>query len=173
MVRITNFEEYRDITYEAVEDYNNKEYEKALEKFLALAEINPTNIKVREVLVLVYLKLKMYEKAQEEHALYMKLLAETMPDARIPERKTFTEIVESAGDQSKLEKDYKKVMKKSVKTFDIYESTETASKLGFLLMSRGDYRKAEETLLGLKAKIIENCPEKFRHCLELAGANAS
>jgi len=168
MAKITSFEEYRDTTYEAVEDYNNKEYGKALEKFLSLAETNPTNPKVREVLVLVCLKLEMYDKAQEEYEIYMKLLAESMPKALIPKRKTFEEVVTEAGDQAKLEKEYKKVMKKT-KNFDIRHSIDTASRLGVVLMASGEYRKAEELLLDLKTKIIEDCPEEFRHCLPLVG----
>jgi tetratricopeptide (TPR) repeat protein len=171
MARITSFEEYRDLTYEAVEDYNNKEYDKALEKFSSLAETNPKNPKVREVLILVCLKLKMYERAQEEYKVYIQLLGESMPELKMPERKTFEEVVESAGDQSKLEKDYKSAMKKK-KNFDVYNSCDTASKLGVVYMARGEYRKAEEILLDLKTKIIENCPENLRHCLSLVEATA-
>jgi len=169
MARINSFEEYRDLTYEAVEDYNNKDYDNALGKFLSLAETNPKNPKVREVLILVYLKLKMYEKAQDEYEVYITLLGETMPEVELPKRKTFGEVVEEAGDQAKLEKDYKKAMKKS-KNFDAYQSCDTASKLGIVYMARGEYRKAEEMLLDLKTKIIENCPESLRHCLSLVGA---
>jgi len=172
MARITSFEEYRDTTYEAVEDYNNKEYDKALEKFLCLSEANPKNPKVREVLILVYLKLKMYDKAQEEYGIYIELLGETMPNVQLPERKTFAEVVESAGDKDTLEKDYKKVMKKT-KNLDVHHSCDTASRLGIIYMARGEYRKAEDILLDIKTKIIENCPDNLRHCLPLFEATAS
>ena len=168
MKKIRNFEEYRDVTLEAVEDYNNKDYLTALEKFLALAEINPLNPKVHEVLILTYLKLGMYSDAEKEYEIYHKLLAENMPEVKIPPRKTFDEIVNSAGDQLKLEKAHKSAMKKT-KNFDAYSSADTVARLSILYMAKGEYRKAEEALLGVKTKIIETCPDHLRHCLPLVG----
>nr|HPN82089.1 hypothetical protein [Spirochaetota bacterium] len=66
MTRIYSYDEYKEMTFEAVEDFNNREYGKALEKFLDLAETNPENPKVHEILVLIYLKLDMLDKAQAE-----------------------------------------------------------------------------------------------------------
>ncbi|MDR2734842.1 MAG: hypothetical protein LBC99_09450 [Spirochaetota bacterium] len=169
MARITSFEQYRDITYEAVEDYNNKEYHQALGKFLDLAETNPSNPKVHEILILTYLKLEMYDKAQQEYEIYHRLVGELMPEMRIPPRKTFDEVAREAGNQLKLEKEHKKVMKKNGK-FDVYHSTDTVSRLSIVYMAKGEYRKAEDILLGLKTKITDTCPEDLKHCLTLVGA---
>jgi DNA-binding SARP family transcriptional activator len=166
--QIKSFEEYRDLTLKAVEDYNNKDYLAALEKFVCLAETNPSNPKVHEVLILVYLKLGRYADAENEYTVYQKLLAESMPEFKLPPRKTFEEIVSSAGNQLKLEKEHKKEMKKT-KNFDAYHSTDTVSRLSLVYMSKGEYHKAEEILLGVKEKIIETCPDHLRHCLALAG----
>jgi len=169
MARITSFEQYRDTTYEAVEDYNSKDYRKALEKFLDLAETNPSNPKVHEILILTYLKLDMFDKAQQEYEVYCRLVGELMPEMRIPPRKTFDEVAREAGNQLKLEKEHKKIMKKTG-DFDVYKSSDTVSRLSIVYMAKGEYRKAEDILLGLKSKIEETCPEEMKRCLTLASA---
>jgi len=169
MALITSFEQYRDITYEAVEDYNNKDYRQALGKFLDLAETNPSNPKVHEILILTYLKLDMFDKAQQEYEIYCKLVGELMPEMRIPPKKTFDDVAREAGNQLKLEKEHKKIMKKNAK-FDVYHSVDTVSRLSIVYMAKGDYSKAEDILLGVKTKIVETCPEDMKHCLTLVSA---
>jgi predicted Zn-dependent protease len=71
MPPIKTQEEYKDVTYEAVELYNNHEYVTALNKFLEMRESNPKNTKIHEMLVYIYLKLGQKEKAVQEYDLLL------------------------------------------------------------------------------------------------------
>lgn len=161
MTRIYSYDEYREMTFEAVEDFNRKDYNKALEKFLDLAETNPNNPKVHEILVLIYLKLDMLGKAQEEFEAYHRLLGESIPGLTLPVRKSFNQLATEAGDQVELERACEAIMSGSEK-LDPWQSTDTVSKLGIVYMSQGEYRKAEELLLEFKQKLLDNCPAELR-----------
>ena len=152
------------MTFEAVEDFNNREYGKALEKFLDLAETNPENPKVHEILVLIYLKLDMLDKAQAEFETYHKLLGQSVPGLALPPRKTFGQLASEAGDRVELERACDAIMSGSEK-LDPWQSTDMVSKLGIVYMSQGEYRKAEELLLGFKQKLLENCPAGIRESI--------
>ncbi|MCX7883096.1 MAG: hypothetical protein N2314_07740 [Brevinematales bacterium] len=141
---IRSFEEYRDITYEAVELYHKKKYKQALKKFLALAETNPTNLKVHEMLTYVYLQLGEFEKADEEYQRYLELLFAQYPDMRKP--RTFEEIVQDAGDYEEAKRSYENLLS-SPTTYDLFEGMAIASRLAIHQMARGEYEKAEEVLL--------------------------
>ncbi|NPV38178.1 MAG: hypothetical protein HPY78_02760 [Brevinematales bacterium] len=141
---IRTFEEYRDITYEAVELYHKKKYKQALKKFLALAETNPTNLKVHEMLTYVYLQLGEYEKADEEYQIYLKLLFEQYPEMRRP--RTFEEIVQDAGEYEEAKKSYENMIAHPM-NYDMFEGMAIASRLSIHHMARGEYEKAEEVLL--------------------------
>lgn len=161
MTRIYNYDEYREITFEAVEDFNRKDYDQALAKFLDLAETNPENPKVHEILVLIYLKLDRLDKAQEEFEAYHRLLGESVPGLSLPKRKSFDEMAQEAGDRVELERACEFIMSGSEK-IDPWHSTDTVSRLGIVYMSQGEYRKAEELLLGFKQKLLESCPAEIR-----------
>lgn len=164
MTRIYNYDEYREITFEAVEDFNHKDYDQALQKFLDLSETNPNNPKVHEVLVLIYLKLDMLEKAQEEFEAYQKLLGNSIPGFSLPERKTFDQLAEEAGDPVELERACETIMSGTEK-LDPWQSTDTVSKLGIIYMAQGEYRKAEELLLEFKQKLLDSYPAQARETI--------
>ncbi|URA11160.1 tetratricopeptide repeat protein [Thermospira aquatica] len=140
---IKTFEEYRDITYEAVELFHKKKYKQALKKFLALEETNYTNLKVHEMLVYIYIQLGEFEKADEQYRIYLELLSEQYPD--IPKRRTFEEIVESAGNYEEAQHSYENLLKEPEK-YNIFEGMAIASRLAIHHMNRGEYEKAEEVL---------------------------
>jgi len=141
---IRTFEEYRDITYEAVELYHKKKYKQALKKFLALAETNPTNLKVHEMLTYVYLQLGEFEKADEEYRLYLELLYEQYPEVRRP--RTFEEIVQDAGEYHEAKQSYEHLMAHPDQ-YDMFEAMAIASRLAIHHMARAEYTQAEEVLI--------------------------
>ena len=157
MTRINTFDDYREITFEAVEDYNRQDYDLALAKFLDLAETNPGNPKVHEILVLIYLKLDMLEQAQEAFERYHALLAESVPHLKLPARRTFQDLCREAGDQKELERECAGIMQENG-AFDMFRGTDTVSRLGIVYMAQGDYRKAEELLLSYKEKVLATRP---------------
>ncbi len=140
---IKTFEEYRDVTYEAVELFHKKKYKQALKKFLALEETNYTNLKVHEMLVYIYLQLGEFEKADEQYRIYLELLSEQYPEIRKP--RSFEEIVEEAGDYNEAKNSYDNFLKEPEK-YDVFEGMAIASRLAIHYMSQGEYEKAEEVL---------------------------
>jgi hypothetical protein len=70
-------------------------------------------------------------------------------------------MAEEAGDRGELERACHAIMSGSEK-IDPWNSTDTVSRLGIVLMSQGEYRKAEELLLGFKQKLLDSCPEGIR-----------
>ena len=69
-----------------------------------------------------------------------------------------------AGDRVELERACDAIMSGSEK-LDPWQSTDMVSKLGIVYMSQGEYRKAEELLLGFKQKLLENCPAGIRESI--------
>lgn len=141
---ISTFEEYRDITYEAVKLYHKKKYKQALKKFLALEETNYTNLKVHEMLTYVYLQLGEFEKADEQYHIYLDLLSQQYPDIKKP--RTFEEIVESAGNYEEACQCYERLVN-CPDSYDMFEGMAIVSRLAILSMAKGEYKKAEEVLL--------------------------
>lgn len=141
---IRSFEEYKDVTYEAVALYHKKKYKQALKKFLALAETNPTNLKVHEMLTYVYLQLGEFEKADEEYKIYLELLYQQYPDIQKP--RTFEEIVQESGNYEEAKKSYENLLSEPMK-YDIFEGMAIVSRLAIHYMAQGRYEKAEEVLL--------------------------
>jgi len=141
---IRKFEEYRDITYEAVELYHKKKYKQALKRFLALEEANYTNLKVHEMLVYVYLQLSEFEKADQEYQIYLDLLSQQYPEISRP--RTFKEVVQSAGNYDEAYKAYQLLLAEP-QNYDMFEGMAIASRLAVHHMAQGEYNKAEEVLL--------------------------
>ena len=69
-----NYNEYKKIAFEAINDYNKHNYLAALEKFKKMSELNKKNVKIHEILVYIYIKLKDFNRAKEEFNSIKKLL---------------------------------------------------------------------------------------------------
>lgn len=147
MAKIKTVHEYRDTTMEAVDSYNNQNYEAALEQLIAMEEANPKNPKIHELLVYTYLKLSELAKAEKEYQLYYQLIHSENPNVRpLP---NFDEIVERAGDLESAEAEYDKLMQEGPVS-DPVVSSRVPFQLAVLHMSRGDYGKAEEVLVNFQ-----------------------
>lgn len=153
MTTIATFEEYKELTMTAVEEFNQQDYEKALRKFQEMAKANYHNPKIHEVLVYIYLKLNMIQEAEAELRVYREMLGKEIPQVSMVSTRTFHDLVEDAGNQQDLEKEYKAVME-TKKEIDPFDGANTASKLGIIYMSQGNYKKAEEILLAYKEKLL-------------------
>lgn len=160
MTTITTFEEYKALTMAAVEEFNQHDYRDALQKFQKMAKANYQNPKIHEVLVYIYLKLNMIQEAEAELKIYREMLGKEVPQVSLVSTRTFHDLVEDAGDQKQLEKEYKSVME-SKKEVDPYEGADTASRLGIIYMSQGNYKKAEEVLLAFKDKLLQTADSRL------------
>ncbi len=148
-----DFDSYKELTLQAVDDYNRKDYEKALSKFKEMEEANYGNPKVHELLTYIHLKLDDLKNAEKQYKVYRELLRAENPD--IYEERTFEELVGDAGNIKEVEKDFKKIMKKS-KDLDPIKDFEIPSKLSVLYMANGQYDKAEEILVEFRKKYIDS-----------------
>ena len=149
---IDSVESYRQLTLEAADEYNRKNYESALEKFLRLCEVNYKNPKIHEVLVYIYLNLENVNKASEEYDICIRLMQESDPNFKAPIQKNFDELVSEAGNRDELEKQAREVME-TTDGEKIIGQIETISKLSVIYMSQGEYAKAEELLCRYKEKL--------------------
>jgi tetratricopeptide (TPR) repeat protein len=145
---IKNKDDYKDVTLEAVELYNKKDYKNALIKFKRLEKCNYKNPKIHEMLVYIYLILKNLPMAEKEYENYLELMKKDNPGLVHP--RSFEEIVQEAGNIKDLENRYKKIISRKIKKFDPIKQSEVPLNLGFLYMSQGRYQKAEEVLVKYK-----------------------
>lgn len=151
MSPIRTVDDYREVTFEAVELFNKKLYDEALAKFLEMRESNAKNVKIREMLVYIYLHMGRLDEAEAEYQILQDILKEEGGIFR--KTRSFDEIVAEAGDVEKVEKDYKKMMKK-YQPSNIFEETEVPMKLSFLYMAQGEFEKAEEVLVEFRDKYL-------------------
>lgn len=149
-----DYDNYKDLTLQAVDDYNRKDYQAALKKFNQMEKENYANPKIHELLAYIYLKLNDLTNAEKQYDIYREMLRAENPDIVLDEI-TFEELVGSAGDLKEVEKDFKKIMKKK-KDLDPIKDFEVPSKLSVLYMSNGQYDKAEEVLIEFKKKYIDS-----------------
>ncbi len=149
---LLDVDSYKDLTLQAVDDYNRRDYETALKKFLKMEKANYTNPKIHEILSYIYLKLGDIENAQVQYAICRDLMREEVPN--LMEDRSFEDLVDEAGELKTVEKDFKKIMKKK-KGLDPIKDFEIPSKLSIIYMSKGEYTKAEEILLDFKKKYID------------------
>lgn len=147
---ISTFEEYKDLTIEAVGDFNEKDYNKALPKFEELVKVNNKNTKLHELLAYLYLKKGDVESAEREFQALIELEREKNPDIWKP--KSFEELVSEAGDLAEMEEKYNSLFEKN--DFDPFESLEIPAKLSLLYMNRGEYEKAEEVLIRFRDEVL-------------------
>jgi len=151
--RIRNFEQYREATLQALDTMKKQDYEKALGQFLEMAEYNRDNYKVREMLVLVYLKLDRLEDAEREYKNALTLMNKNRKEGDRLKIRTFEEMVETLGDFDQLEQEYRN----NIKQFKQGESGLRGSCLPVQLSMHysawGDYKKAEELLLEHRKKV--------------------
>lgn len=153
--RIENQDQYKEMTYEAVENFNKDQFQEALQKFQTMAEANPTNAKVHEVLCFIYLKLEDIEKAEEEFKICCDLMEKQHPGLVLKKDKTFEQQVREAGDPKTLQKDYDKIITSKEKV-DLFHDMETVAKLSVVYMASGKFKKAEKLLLEFKEKLLKD-----------------
>ena len=147
---IQNYHQYKDVTLDAVEDFNNKSYDKALERFLEMEKVNYKNLKIHEMLVYLYLKMDRIENAEKQYQIVVQLEREN--NYNFKEMKIFDQIVQDAGDISAVEEQYNQLINKEI-TADA--SIEVPAKLSVLYMSQGNYEKAEEIMVRFRDKFLE------------------
>ncbi|NPV00165.1 MAG: hypothetical protein HPY53_02170 [Brevinematales bacterium] len=149
--KIKSQTDYKDLTIDAVSDFNKKDFQAALIKFLEMEQSNFDNPKVHEILVYIYVNLKDLQNAQKQYEIYIDLTKQQDPSFNIPKLKDFNELVNDAGDADELERRYHEIMDKDSDP-DFFNDLDIAAKLSVIYMSRGEYKKAEEVLLKFKNK---------------------
>lgn len=141
---------YKNFALEAINDFNNGDYETALPKFLEMERVNFENLKVHEVLSYIYLYLDRFEDAEEQIKIFRELAAKDNPF--IEEKpKTFDQLVEESGNKKDVEKEYKKIMRKR-KNIDPVIDFDVSARLSVIYMSEGKYDKALDVLEQFKEK---------------------
>ncbi|GEM_PF-1153935 len=160
------WEEYKRITLDAAGAYNEQDYVFALEKFHILAEKNPTNYKIHELLVIIYLKLNRLEDARREYDIYFNLIKEKIPGLASPQ--SFEDVVKDIGNREELEEKYRLLMQQPADGFatepdesiaGIQEragQTSDAINLAILNMAEGKYAAAREIIQGFINKYYGN-----------------
>lgn len=138
--------DYEKRVYQAVELYNEKKFNDALEKFDALAKINPKNIKVHEVLCQIHTHKENFDLAEKEFEIVCQLLREK--GVEIPARRTFDEIVEELESEKVLSERYNNVMQKQGK--EALGDAGLAVQLAMLHMKDGRYQEAEKIVQQFK-----------------------
>jgi hypothetical protein len=149
--RIETIDDYEALAYSAAEDFNRKDYEKALAKFLDMKEANPGNKKLHEVLFYIFLRLDRIEEAEKERLVYLDLAREENP--HLFQLRTFDNLVEEAGDLKEVKNEFDRLMKK--KDIDIFEALEIFNKLNVLYLAREEYEKA--------GKAADQLQEKYKN----------
>lgn len=145
---IRSAEEYRDVTLEAVNEFNRQDYDSALAKFLEMARVNPKNAKVQEMLCYIWLRKGDLEKAEESYHNVREIELESRPD--LPEPLTFEGLVERAGSIEDAEMEYSRLLENE--SLDPMQHFEVPSRLSILYMSRGEYERAAEVIERFREK---------------------
>lgn len=144
---------YKESVIRAADAYNKKEYENALEKFLALVELNPENEKVHETLAYIYIKLSDLKKADHHYKILLSLMKKKDPNFKIP--LTLDEVIKELEHPKELEKRFFQIMKSEDVQSGV-SGTRTSIQLSMHLMARGHYDKAEKVLSAYKSKHMKN-----------------
>lgn len=144
--------EYEALTYEAVSDYNRSDFKQALEKFELMARANPDNPKIHEILVRLHIKNDDLPAAREALEAWKALMIRHFPDTQPYPERTLEELAEEAASDPELENRCCKILS-SPDVSDPFEDLDSISKLGLLLMARGEYEEAERVLSAYREKI--------------------
>ncbi len=152
------WDEYKRITLDAAGAYNEKDYVSALEKFRILAEKNPTNYKIHELLVFIYVNLNRLEDARREYDIYFALMKEKIPGLSSP--RSFEDVVKDIGNREELEEKYRLLMEQPADGFPTASDKSTAGiqeragqtsdaiNLAILNMAEGNYDAARKIIQG-------------------------
>lgn len=138
--------DYEKRVYQAVELFNEKKFQQALEKFNELAQINPNNIKVHEVLCQIHTQKGNFDLADKEFEIVCQLLREK--GVEVPPKRTFEEVVEELESEEVLSERYNSVMEKGSK--DALGDAGLAVQLAMLYMKDGRYQEAEKIVQKFK-----------------------
>ena len=149
---INNYEEYEQYTLNAVEDFNKKDYEKALIKFNKMAKFHSENHKVHETLIVIHLKLNNFEDAEKEYKIMLGLMKKK--NIEIYEPRPFEEVVNELEDVKSLEKEYKSLSKQ--KNDEIKDNAKLPIQISMQYIAKGEYEKAEKFLTKHKEKYFVN-----------------
>ena len=149
---ITNYEEYEKYTLSAVEDFNKKDYEKALKKFNEMADYHKDNHKIHETLAVIHLKLDNFDEAEKEYKIMLDLMKKK--NIEVYEPKPFEDVVNELADLKSLEKEYKTLSKE--KSEDIKDNSMLPIQISMQYIAKGDYEKAEKFLVEHKEKYFAN-----------------
>lgn len=155
-VHIQTSDEYRGIALKAAGLYNEKKFQQALEEFKKLAEYNPSNAKVHEVLAYIYLRLEQPQQAQEEYELYYRYALEQNP--RLKKIPSFDEVVNSTRDEKILKEEYAKLIE-AKSDADILANSSVPIELAIQQMHQGDYQQAEKTIQQYIDKFVTGSPK--------------
>jgi len=153
MKQITSKEEYRQITLAAANDYNKKDYQKALKKFLKMADVNYDNDKLHELLAYIYLNLDQLDKAEEEFAIFRSLIRENNPGITPEELPTFEDLLARTSDTNLLEIETEQIMESKILN-DPDKAISIISDLATRYMAEGKPDKAEDILTHFKEKFF-------------------
>ncbi len=150
MAKIKNFQEYEQLAKEAMEFFYSEKYEISLKLFLSLADYNPDNLKIHEMLTYNYLKLDEVEKSKKEFDIFLKLSKEQKNiSLSIP---SFEDMIEDIGDQDSINNEYQLVLEKNTNELKL-EDTKKVFNMGFLHMSKGNYKEAEKIFKHFKKQL--------------------
>lgn len=148
---IGSFEEYRSLTLSAVDAYNAEDFRSARTKFAALADANPDNIAVHEILCALALKENDLPMAEKEYAIILRLAAaQGLP---IQKPRTFAELVVEAGDETKAQESYRNAIADPANNPVL--SVKAAMKLSHIHMANGRFSEAEKILSAMKDRLMQ------------------
>ena len=142
---IESLERYTDVTYEAVELFNEGDYDGAIGRLRKMARVNPDNIKVHEVLADGYLRLGLVDLAADEMATIRRIAARLYPDLALDAGRTFDELAAEAIASDELESRVAELFR-SRDAAEMARHTGVVSQLGVKLMAAGNYVAAERVL---------------------------
>lgn len=137
-------QQYEELTMEAVADYNSSDFKTALKKFLNMAESNPKNSKILEIIVRLYLKLNRTEDARLALDRWKKVMEERFPGFCAKQRPSLEQLARDAGDERELEKQCSTILCNGANNPE--DEIDTLTSMSFILLNRGEYEQAEKLL---------------------------
>lgn len=154
---VINFDEYKKLTLDAVDNFNNKDFKEALKKFKKMAKKNKNNTKVHEVLAYIYLELKDIKNAEKEYNIFLSLYKEKYgnSDENYNDFDELLNNIKEENDIGQLEKQVNTIVNKN-KHIDFLTDMEKLYQLAILYMADGKYKEAEKILCKYKENYINS-----------------
>ena len=114
--KLTTLDEYRDTTFAAVKNFNQQDFNEALQLLQSMALTNPDNPKIHELLCYIHARLGDAVQAESEYRIVLRLTGRQ--DLLQTEKKTFEQLAQAAGDIHEREKEFAALMSSPVEFFD-------------------------------------------------------